>query len=487
MLKPLAPADAQRLRDFLTEAKFTQETFREMPALRELPNYTGNLVFLLERTREPSLLNLLVRLFVTGVAQEKTTISRAIPEPVLRVMLESGMLAQEGDSVSPRVMLTPCDEHVFAADTAARMRSEQSSDAVLWPNPTTRVLQLFSLRAPSRATLDLGAGCGMLGVLAAAHSGRVVATDLNPRAEQFILFNARLNRVDNIESLTGNTFEPVKDRQFDLILANLPYFVTPTSGEMYCENSMELDQYCRRVVREAAQHLTEGGYFQATLEWVQVRGERWQDRLAGWLAGSGCDAWILRRYSRDAVAYAEERIRTTWPPEQAGARLAEFMAYYREREVEEVHGGLLAMRRRSGKSWLRIEEMAADPTEPYGATVLTTFATQDILSAHPTDEELLAMKPRLSPAAQLEQTLRVSGGKWATTSRRLRLTTGVPASLAVEAEVADFLSRCDGSRPLEELTQELAAKVNAGADVVRQQCCAVVRKLAERRLLQIAR
>ena len=42
---------------------------------------------------------------------------------------------------------------------------------------------------------------------------------------------------------------------------------------------MELDQYCRRVAREAPAHLKEGGYLQMVCEWVQIGG-------GGVLAGS---------------------------------------------------------------------------------------------------------------------------------------------------------------------------------------------------------
>jgi methylase of polypeptide subunit release factors len=107
--------------------------------------------------------------------------------------------------------------------------------------------------------------------LAAAFSRQVTTTDLNPRAEEFTAFNASLNGIDGVECLTGDTFETVKGRKFDLILANPPFFVTPSSGTMYCENSLELDKYCERVIREAPAFLNEGGYLQMVFEWVQMR------------------------------------------------------------------------------------------------------------------------------------------------------------------------------------------------------------------------
>ena len=47
--------------------------------------------------------------------------------------------------------------------------------------------------------------------------------------------------------------------------------MTPSSGQMYCENQMELDGYVERIVREAPKYLEQDGYLQMILEWVQMR------------------------------------------------------------------------------------------------------------------------------------------------------------------------------------------------------------------------
>ena len=136
----------------------------------------------------------------------------------------------------------------------------------------------------------------MLAIIASGHSREVVAADLNPRATEVAGFNVWLNGVKNVECLTGDTFDPVRGRTFDLIASNPPFFITPSTGQIYCENSTELDGYCRELVRAAPDYLNEDGYLQITLEWVQLRGQAWQDRLAGWLKDTGCDAWVVRSY-----------------------------------------------------------------------------------------------------------------------------------------------------------------------------------------------
>lgn len=482
-------ANPQPLLEFFKEAGFTHEQFKQNPALRDLPSRRlGNLPELVERTSEPTALHILLRWFFLGVPLESESIAGLVPAPVVTLLLETGMLVRDGGQYTPKVMLTPCEGFLFAADPAGTLESPESSGMVLWPNPSTRLLQMFTIRRPSETTLDLGAGCGILAVLAAGHSRQVVATDLNPRATEFARFNVWLNGVSNVDCLTGDTFEPVQGQTFDLIMSNPPFFVTPSAEQIYCENSMELDGYCRELIRAAPRYLNEGGFLQITLEWVQVKGQSWRDRLAEWLEDTGCDAWVLRSYARSAAAYAAERIGRMMPysPLTANQRFDAWMAYYRDRGVEEIQGGILAMRRRSGKNWIRIEEvLKLDFTEPFGESVLELFANQDKLETDRSLDQMMAWKPRLPADLRIDQQLHLEAGEWKPSSMQLKRPGGLPSSLALDPLVADFLRKCDGVRTLLDLGRDLAAAVSVDPERVCQQCCAVTRKLVERRLVLV--
>jgi release factor glutamine methyltransferase len=73
--------------------------------------------------------------------------------------------------------------------------------------------------------LDMGTGCGILGVIAAEKAAKVVAVDINPYAVRCARRNARLNGVtDKMVFLQGDLFTPIKKGEnFDLILFNAPY------------------------------------------------------------------------------------------------------------------------------------------------------------------------------------------------------------------------------------------------------------------------
>jgi release factor glutamine methyltransferase len=73
--------------------------------------------------------------------------------------------------------------------------------------------------------LDLGTGCGMLGILAASNARQVVAVDINPHAVRCAKANAELNEVDGkMMFFQGDLFAPLStEARFDVILFNAPY------------------------------------------------------------------------------------------------------------------------------------------------------------------------------------------------------------------------------------------------------------------------
>ncbi len=73
--------------------------------------------------------------------------------------------------------------------------------------------------------LDVGTGCGILGILAAKKARRVVAVDVNPHAVCCAKMNAELNGVaEKMETLRNDLFKAIKKNvKFDLIIFNAPY------------------------------------------------------------------------------------------------------------------------------------------------------------------------------------------------------------------------------------------------------------------------
>src|SRR5438874_3581707 len=335
MPKLINPSNGERLRAFFREAGYTEDNLAGKLGLRDLASSRlRNFPRLLDKTREPTCLNALLRWFWIGTPQIPA--EECVPREFRELLLDCGLLGELDGALAPQAMLMEANGFLIASDHTIKIDGGDP-ELVLWTNPTSRLLLRMTIRRPSQATLDLGTGTGIQALAAAMHSDRVVATDLNPRAIEFAAFNARLNGIEKIETLTGSGFEPVIGRKFDLIVSNPPFFISPSSRYLFCDSALELDQLCRHLAREAPNYLNEGGYFQMLCEWSEVKGQPWQERITEWLANTGCDAWVMKGYTQDPAEYAEDKIRSTFStPEHDVELYNQYMEYYRQRQVEAI-------------------------------------------------------------------------------------------------------------------------------------------------------
>lgn len=484
MLNKLTAENSNRLRSFFDEAGYTESNLRKHLAAAELPSpRLRNRARLLYRTSSVSQLNTLLRWFWLGIAQDRDESTAQIPDEILSLMQESGLLVSEGRLLAPAAMLLHIDGFLIASDHPVAIENRQT-EMVLWPNPTSKFLGRFAVSRHSRATLDLGTGSGILSLNASRYSDSVVATDLNMRAVACARFNAGLNGIENIEVLGGDCFAPVSGRRFDLILSNPPFFITPQTDYMFCDNPMDLDGLCRRLVKEGPAHLNEGGYMQMLCEWAQIKGQPWEERIAEWLQDTGCDAWVMKGLTQDPEEYAQHRIReTSENTSQDAIQYADYMSYYRRREVEAIHDGLIVMRRRSGQNFVRIEQVPPTPSGNLGEMVLATFAAHDLLRKNDTDEKLLGLSPRLADHVRLEQLCTAVNAQWRAEALNLRLTSGFAFHVAVQPLVAEFLVTCDGTRTVESAIGGFAANLNVPFEKVKEECISMIRKLIERGIM----
>lgn len=73
--------------------------------------------------------------------------------------------------------------------------------------------------------LDMGTGCGILGIIAAEKAAKVFAVDVNPHAVRCARKNAELNTVSNrMFFVQGDLFTAIRfGETFDVVLFNAPY------------------------------------------------------------------------------------------------------------------------------------------------------------------------------------------------------------------------------------------------------------------------
>ncbi len=478
------PRRRDRLRsvkEAFTQAGYTDAGILERLGVNEVREATlAQRPVMLYRTRELSPLDVLLRLFILETPCGLEAFRRAVRPGSVDAWVEAGFVVVEGAEVRAAVRVLPYRGLLVAFDLNARLETPKARDYVMGIGSSSLTLANLTVRKPSRATLDVGTGCGFQALLAAAHSDRVVAVDRNPRAVQFARLNAALNGLDHVECLEGDCLEPVIGQRFDLIVANPPFVISPETRFMYRDSGLEADGICRKIIEEAARHLNDGGFCQVLCHWVERSGEDWKGRLAQWVAGSGCDAWVIRSETRDAATYASTWIDHTERerPESAGERFVEWLAHYRRLGIEAVGGGIVNLRRASGRAnWFRAEEGPERMVGPCGEAVLRGFEARDFVQAAGDDEALLAARLRYSAEVRLEQTHVPSVPGWMQESVRLVMPLGFVASGDTDPYMANLVIGCDGRRPLGGLLRKMAADLEVEPAAIRSSFCDIVRRL----------
>ena len=292
--------------------------------------------------------------------------------------------------------------------------------------------------------------------------------------------NAALNGASNVSFLWGDRFEPVAGQQFDSILCNPPFFVAPVSGLLYCDNSMELDGFVESLARSAPQFLEEDGVFQMLCEWVGIESEPWEQRLRPWFEKSHCDIHIWRGYEFGPMEYARKRSleQGQLNPESIETSFRERISYLGERRVTGIFGGLISMRRSSGKNWFWVEEMQQRPGGPIGDALRERFSTREILESN-NELALLATRPTLAGKVRLITEAVQRSGVWSIERSYLERTDDLPAQMGLDTLVAALAARFDGTETLETHLKQLASEQSAPLDRAISEGLRVVRRLAD--------
>ncbi len=267
-----------------------------------------------------------------------------------------------------------------------------AEDCVLPVGPSGKYLAKLTIRKPVKSTLDLGCGCGVQSLLAAQHCARVTATDINPRALAMTRLNAELNGVPNIELLEGSYLEPVKGRRFDLILANLPYVLSPEIKLIYRDT--QGDAYLHQLIREIPAYLTEGGFAQLISNWVFGKDESWWEPVETTVDELGVDTWLIHNGTWDAEQYAD-----LWLDQDSllsknkrnyAKKKKTWLQWFRDQGIERIALGDIILRRRSSdQNWVSSASVTKSLESPAGEQLLRLFESQDFLFSLPDNEALL--------------------------------------------------------------------------------------------------
>ncbi|WP_310961513.1 DUF7059 domain-containing protein [Nocardioides terrisoli] len=383
-----------------------------------------------------------------------------------------GVLERSVGEVAARLDLRPYaadDAHLWiASDLTPGLDgapTRVSPDHVLGLSPAARSLVELTVRDRVGSALDLGTGCGLQALHLAGHSGRVVATDVNPRALWLTRLNASLNEVA-IEVRDGSLFEPVTGEEVDLIVSNPPFVIGPGTGErlVYRDSGLPGDAVVEQIVRAAPGHLKQGGTCQVLANWLVPTGGGWQDRMAGWVPDD-CDMWVVQRESVDLPSYVELWLKDAGLHPSTGGSRTDYLrrydawlAWLEHTGAEAVGFGWINLRRRAGpetsqRPSRRLEEWPWEVAQPLGDEVAAHFARTATLGAVD-DEALLAAKLRVR--ADVRQETLGAPGAADPGQILLRQQTGLRRARQVDTAEAALVGACDGDLPLGSLLDAIA-------------------------------
>ncbi|HEY9350170.1 MAG TPA: class I SAM-dependent methyltransferase, partial [Acidothermales bacterium] len=381
------------------------------------------------------------------------------------------------------VRLLPHGDYFLASDLA---EAEESADWVAGIHAPSITLAKLAVRRPVEVALDLGTGCGIQALLAAKHSGRVVATDVNERALAFARFNAAFNRIDVVEFRSGRLFEPVAADRFGLIVANPPYVISPDATYTYRDSGLPRDELCRTIVRTAPDHLSEGGFAHVLVSWAYPSGGTpgSAEPLRDWI-GPRCDAWLLHYKTEDPVTHTAGWLRplAATSPADYEAAMDRWLEYLRQSGIQAVGYGAVVLRRRSAASnWVRVDEIPIERLEPASEHTLRVFEAEDFLAALPGDDALLREHFELVEAHRLEQELRCRDGRFDVERQTLVLTEGLGFRAGIDRSTTMLLPHFGRGRRLADVLAATAADLEVADDDrgrFAAAALAVVRRLLE--------
>lgn len=483
----ISPAGVDQLRAALTSAEYTSSGI----AGRLGPQATAGVArndfrAALRATEDRDRLATLIRLFVCGQTEPESTVAAALAPLPLAEALAGGLVERHGDGLRQGLDLEPYgDVWWVLSDVPAGTRPGQplAADHVLGIGGASTTMMGAAIRRPVDAALDLGTGSGVQALHLATHARSVTATDVSVRSLRFAATTAALNG-QHWELLEGDLVAPVAGRRFDLVVSNPPFVVGPgITTHSYRDSGRVGDGIGAELAAAAPGLLAEGGTMQYLANWVHIAGEDWGDRVAGWFAGTGLDAWAIQREVADPMAYVD-----LWLGDAGEAadpqRVAEWLDWFDAHKVEAIGFGIVNLRRNGhDEPVVRVEDLRQSVQPPMGDQIAAWFDRQDWLRVRDTGA-LLAARYRVAAGLQLRQEATMGDEGWAVDRQVLAMPHGLRWNEEVDPLVLALVSGCDGRVPLRDQLAMLAIAHDVAESDLADAAGPIVAHLVERGLVE---
>lgn len=435
-----------------------------------------------------------LKLWVLADEVPSQEVANALPSLSLNELIELGLIELTQDQRTVRASIDlrpygwPATDSTGAVDlwVASDLGAHQRPgvlrhDHVLGIGQASLTLAQGTMRKQVARALDLGTGCGIQLFHLLQHAKTVVATDISERALAFTRFNLLLNakalgleEFDVVAGLPadltagdprvslrlGSLLEPVAGEEFDLVVSNPPFVITPRHrGEnsedqfTYRDGGLAGDAIVEQLVSGLPSILAPGGVAQMLGNW-EITGEQWQARPESWVAAE-TGAWFIQREQVSPAGYAE-----TWlqdasqgrDPQAYAAAYEDYLEDFASRNVVGVGFGYIMLLKGSGKAPLRRFEEILYPIEaPIAPAFAATLERIAWLEANPT-----IANAYLDSASDVTEERHQRPGAEHPGVILLRQGAGLRRTNLLSTELAGFVSASDGELSVGQIIGALA-------------------------------
>jgi methylase of polypeptide subunit release factors len=362
-----------------------------------------------------------------------------------------------------------------------------ASDHVLGVGGASLTLARITPREHVGRVLDLGCGGGIQALHASRHADHVVATDLSPRALAFAAFNAALNGIE-LELREGSLLEPVAGEQFDLVVSNPPFVITPRSGGVaqwtYRDGGRTGDVLTAELLADLPPHLAPGGIALMLSNWEISADTSWDVHPRAWLEpvlADGIDAWVIQRESEDAAQYAETWARDGGITVRDAAWTSMQEAWLDDFEARGTTGigfGYLMLRRpdapRPDGAQVLLEEVTGTGSGTLSEHIGAGLAALDGL-ARLDDEALLASRP--VRAADVVERRHLTPGEFDPMLIELVQGGGFARSVREDQVLAAVVGALEGTLTLGQVLGAVCALTDEDEDSARERVLPQLREM----------
>jgi hypothetical protein len=232
-----------------------------------------------------------------------------------------------------------------------------------------------------------------------------------------------------------------------------PFVISPENRYYYLDSGSSGDAMLEHIVRKSGKHLNEGGYCQVMCEIAHFRGHDWRERVANWVKGTGCDAWMLYRSTVSPVEHARMWV-TDRTESSVDERMREWTDYYHQQGIEAVSSGLLTLRRSGAQdNWFQVDQVP-NGNGYCGASIERVFEANDFLRQANTDKLLLGSRLQVSPDAQLHRRRRTTPDGSDVEDFTLHLTHGLMFAEVLDRATVSFIQNCNGKMTVDDAIRE---------------------------------